>query len=312
MSGDRLRHMVSMKGRDVQTRNTGAALSPQVRLDWAKTKEHVQVEINKKLEEVQRDTTALYAHLGIDLGGNPPSAQEIAALDENLRQWVEDHRLRGAVVECNAYGEKEFASGTQIELIAGQYVRIVEGHIWLLLVKTRKLFEGDESNKSSYPDGIMDEAAKACKPAADYYGLPVEVITETLEGLRAKAARETTARANEPPRLKAAALAATPVSDGVEWPSETWERSPEKAFHKQGAIIEYLKRVWKPFIKSTGALVTREILAMRDKEAALALTKHLRYAELPNDIGILDTDALAKYSAKRPVLLRDVLMQIKI
>jgi hypothetical protein len=40
---------------------------------------------------------------------------------------------------------------------------------------------------------IMDQAAMACKPAADYYGLPVEKVQRTLEALRA-AERETTSR----------------------------------------------------------------------------------------------------------------------
>ena len=62
--------------------------------------------------------------------------------------------------------------------------------------------EVDESKSPSYPSEDMDEAAKACKPAADYFGLPVAVVTETLAELRAKAARDTTGRTTEKPRTK--------------------------------------------------------------------------------------------------------------
>jgi hypothetical protein len=60
------------------------------------------------------------------------------------------------------------------------------------------------NTEKNYHQGIMDNAAKACQPAADYFGLPVEVVTETLAELREKAARAATRRAKAKPRLKKA------------------------------------------------------------------------------------------------------------
>ena len=54
----------------------------------------------------------------------------------------------------------------------------------------------------NYNTDIMDAAAKACKPAADFYGLPVNDVRKTLEDLAAKAMRETMTRAPAEPRLK--------------------------------------------------------------------------------------------------------------
>ena len=64
-----------------------------------------------------------------------------------------------------------------------------------------------ENKEADYNTGglsgtIMDEAAKACKPAADFYGLSVEGVRKALEDLAAKTARENTTRAKAKPRAK--------------------------------------------------------------------------------------------------------------
>jgi hypothetical protein len=61
----------------------------------------------------------------------------------------------------------------------------------------------DAIKRPDYTKGIMDKAAKACKPAADFYGLPIEDVKTALENLAAEAARETTGRAKEQPRAEA-------------------------------------------------------------------------------------------------------------
>jgi hypothetical protein len=75
----------------------------------------------------------------------------------------------------------------------------------------------------NYPN-IMDEAAKACKLAADYYGLPVELVTETLAELRAKAARETTTRATATPRPESAAIAQQVFAEAAAKSSRRYQR----------------------------------------------------------------------------------------
>jgi hypothetical protein len=47
---------------------------------------------------------------------------------------------------------------------------------------------------------MKGDAEKACRPAAEYFGLPVKVVTETLAALRARVARADTARATAEPR----------------------------------------------------------------------------------------------------------------
>jgi hypothetical protein len=52
----------------------------------------------------------------------------------------------------------------------------------------------DVSKALLYNEGIMNDAATACKPAADYFGLPIEVVARKLKEAAAEAARETTGR----------------------------------------------------------------------------------------------------------------------
>jgi hypothetical protein len=77
------------------------------------------------------------------------------------------------------------------------------------------------------------------------------------------------------------------------WPSEKWKRSQE-----------FLRRVWKPFIEATGAVVTRRILAEIDPAAAAALTSALRSSPMPADIGIIATKDLKRDAVKRPAIFR--------
>jgi hypothetical protein len=163
----------------------------------------------------------------------------------------------------------------------------------------------------------MDDAAKACMPAADYYGLPVERVQQTLEALRATE-RETTTRATVQPRQAqpaakvsatveprpeaAATETTTPkASNGLEWPTEKWKGSPEELSRKRYQIIVFLRRVWKPFIENNNVIVTREILKERDADAASALRGYLQYHEFPKDIRILTSDQLRQHLTKQPI-----------
>jgi hypothetical protein len=129
-----------------------------------------------------------------------------------------------------------------------------------VLLEGRQL-TNENNSELMYPASIMDKAVTACMPAADYFGLSVALVTETLEGLRAKATRETTDRA--PAKLRAASMRArrearAGAGDNVwqspsvrlpsplKWPIEQFDGSPE--YHKKGGIVRHLERVWKPLI----------------------------------------------------------------
>jgi hypothetical protein len=160
----------------------------------------------------------------------------------------------------------------------------------------------------------MDEsAAIACKPAADYFGLPVEVVERKLKEEAAErevTARQTTGRAKATVRPKGAAkeTTATPKpSDGPEWPSEKWKGSPEELSRKPFAIFAFLRRVWKPFIDETGALVTRQMLIERDRDAGLALKGALRgHRPMPGDIRIVRTRELKNTVGEGPILFHPI------
>ena len=146
-----------------------------------------------------------------------------------------------------------------------------------------------ENKKPSYTTN-MDEAAKACAPAADYFGLPLEVVTETLAALRAKASRETTTRG----RSAAPAVSAASTAEGLQWPSEKWKGSPEELSRKQHAIEAYMRRVWKPFVEQSGAVVTLAMLRKIDPQAASAWAVYVsRNGPVP-DNPIVSTNDLAR------------------
>jgi hypothetical protein len=175
-----------------------------------------------------------------------------------------------------------------------------------------------ENTAREYNKGIVDTAEAIEAARAILSRVPpaerVIVVKALEENLTGGAAGGESAGTDDPATAKPRPAqppvkvveAAEPPTVAIEWPSEKWDDSDEKAFHKPGAIINYLRRVWKPFIKSTSALVTREILSTIDGPAEQALTRHLRYDKLPKDIGILYTDELKEYSAARPLLLREV------
>jgi hypothetical protein len=87
------------------------------------------------------------------------------------------------------------------------------------------------------------------------------------------------------------------------WPTERWENSPERGSRKPGALFAYLRRVWKPFLDETQALVTRRILAEIDAPAEAALKSALRSGPLPRDIGIVATKEI-KQTSERPAVFK--------
>jgi hypothetical protein len=150
-----------------------------------------------------------------------------------------------------------------------------------------------ETKLRAYTDE-MNEAAKACAPAADYFGLPLEVVTETLAGLRARATRETTSRG------QSTALAPS-AAEGLQWPSEKWKRSPEALSRKQHAVVRFLERVWRPFLDDCGFPVTRAMVAERDGELGNAVAAYVKLNALPENIRIVRTRDL-KRMAERPAV----------
>jgi tetratricopeptide (TPR) repeat protein len=98
------------------------------------------------------------------------------------------------------------------------------------------------------------------------------------------------------------------TADAPKWPSERWGSSAERGFRKRGALVDYLRSVWKPFIERTNALVTTEILAGVDRPLARAILSYERSQPLPDDIGIVSSKKLKAHSATRPALSRSGLI----
>lgn len=217
--------MVGMKGRDIKTRNTGAALPP-----LARPLKPTPIDHPLLADEVHLSQVKFQPYLG-RTEEKFPSAEEIAALDESLRQWVEDHRSRGVVV---TYTVHNLGAGLQIMLIGDHYnSRTVNAKIWPILVKTRKLFEDDESKKPGHTGKLITDwvkpgytgpyagdFGKSNKPAhtgehggtvGDEANIESELITlfrklpkgervTVINLLRDLAGGEVTGRAKEPPR----------------------------------------------------------------------------------------------------------------
>jgi len=126
----------------------------------------------RKAAALKPDNADIHNNLGFALAKNKQFREAITAFRKARKVEPDINKRRAITLRIKDYVEKE----NEVEF--------------------------DESNRPDYNNDTMDEAAKACLPAADYFGLPVEVVTETLAKLRAKAARETTARAAAKPRLK--------------------------------------------------------------------------------------------------------------
>jgi tetratricopeptide (TPR) repeat protein len=171
----------------------------------------------------------------------------------------------------------------------------------------------DKNKKAEYhpqmPNTAEDDLTELLDLVRD---TPVErrpSLKEILVNFRA--AEAITARGEAPAETAtvhlehAAKETTTPKpSDGPAWPTEKWKGSPEELSRKIFAIVAFLRRVWKPFIEETGALVTRKVLADRDPKAALALKGFLRAHDMPRDIRILSDQKLKEYIlSERPVLL---------
>ena len=151
-----------------------------------------------------------------------------------------------------------------------------------------------ENNTDNYYNlRPMMDATDLTKFAANL-GFTLADVKKTLE---AAAARETTGRARAEPRPVTVA-----ASRGLlEWPSAKWKGSLEELSRKQGAIVEFLRRVWKPFIDEHNVLVTREILKDQDPAAANALRGYLQYKPFPGDIRIFTTEELREHLTRQPV-----------
>ena len=91
---------------------------------------------------------------------------------------------------------------------------------------------------------------------------------------------------------------------GLQWPTEKWNASDDKASRKPHAIVAFLQRVWQPFTQSNGLLITRRELAEHDTDAALAVKEYVRANELPDGIGIIRTRDIKTLQAKNPNLSR--------
>jgi hypothetical protein len=163
--------------------------------------------------------------------------------------------------------------------------------------------EGREDRQSEAvpPPGIMPDEEHDLNALRAQLDIPFDVARKALEQAQAElTARGTTARATAEPRpvrLGDAAREATSSKSGgeVAWPAEKWKGSPEELSRKQFAIFVFLRRVWKPFIEETGALVTRQMLMERDRDAGLALKGALRGRRpMPSDIRIVPTRDLKK------------------
>jgi tetratricopeptide (TPR) repeat protein len=111
------------------------------------------------------------------------------------------------------------------------------------------------------------------------------------EGVR-KLIRDYVAAKNE-----TAAPATAPV-----WPSEKWATSPEKMSRKLHAIEAYMRRVWKPFIEETGAVVTFAMLRKIDKKAGEAWASYVVSHGAVADIPIVSTKELAGTVSERPAV----------
>ena len=131
---------------------------------------------------------------------------------------------------------------------------------------------------------------------------------DTVFDFLKEAAGETTGRAKGEPHLEHAAKEMTapqaPAPAAPEWPSETWDKSPERASRKRYSIVVYLRRVWKPLIDDHHVIVTRQILTEKDPEAALALKGYLRAHAMPEDLHILNDKELKKHVAERAISLQ--------
>jgi tetratricopeptide (TPR) repeat protein len=178
----------------------------------------------------------------------------------------------------------------------------------------------DESNTSRYTSYNMSDMAAyfAVARRAFEKGLSVAELDEAIDDkLAAKAAtREITARATAEPRPDEpapvepvrSAVAATPESAELAWPTEKWKGSPEEVSRKPHAIFAFLRRVWKPFIEDTGALVTRQILLDHDTDAGIAVRNALRVRKgmtrkpkMPDDIPIIRVKDLKTTVSNRRV-----------
>jgi hypothetical protein len=80
----------------------------------------------------------------------------------------------------------------------------------------------------------------------------------------------------------------------IEWPRDRWESAPEKLSRKQHAIEAFMRRVWKPFIEESGAVVTLAMLRNVDHRAAGAWANYVSRSGPVADIPIISTNDLSR------------------
>jgi hypothetical protein len=159
----------------------------------------------------------------------------------------------------------------------------------------------EEIRPEYYSLAVMEYEERLILQVADFCGTSKADARQMLLDCKGRVAQETTSATGAKLRSPAREESPPPVAVAAPaWPSEKWETSRERGSRKQHAIFGFLRRVWKPFIDETGAVVTRRILAEVDGPAAAAVKSALRSGPMPDDIRIVATKDLKNHAATRP------------
>src|SRR5271166_6405886 len=214
--------------------------------------------------------------------------------DNNLPESGEIYFALSLVMkDARRYSEARIAANRALKLggLNDIQVSLLSGHI---------LTEDDNAlSENISPDYTKDSLSPEAPVTR---ALPMGE-TETIDSFAARKGltlTELEKAANAWSAAKADSTTPAPAAAAPVWPSEKWEASPERGSRKQHAIFVFLRRVWKPFIEETGAVVTRRILAEVDGPAAAAVKSALRSSPMPDDIRIVATKDLKNQTATRP------------
>jgi tetratricopeptide (TPR) repeat protein len=185
-------------------------------------------------------------------------AEALASADRGIElapNYGRGHAVRAALLMVLDRGAEALAAADRaIELEP-------EGRAnYAVTLRAVILLKIGESKKSDYTDDIMDDAAKACKPAADYFGLSIEKVRRALEALRA-AERETTGRATAEPRLK--------------WEKDALPDEDPATF------------AWRAYqAEAKAGTLHRGVIGQEDKALSVKLANWLRTHDMPEGIDI--------------------------
>ncbi|HSZ12365.1 MAG TPA: hypothetical protein VK759_09320 [Rhizomicrobium sp.] len=159
----------------------------------------------------------------------------------------------------------------------------------------------DESKSPDYNVATPSPEAAASQPLLMGETEAIDTLAHLHgEGVR-KVIRDYVAAKNE----TAAPAAPAATAPTLAWPSEKWETSPEKMGRKLHAIEAYMRRVWKPFVEETGAVVTFAMLKKIDKKGGEAWASYVGTHGAVADIPIVSTKKLARNVADRPAVFTD-------